>query len=105
MQAKAASRISWYSTSVRVWAGATVMESPVWTPIGSKFSMEQMTTQLSALSRITSSSNSFWPAMDCSMSTSVTGEASRPSAARRIRWVRSTAMPVPPRPGCSWAGP
>src|SRR6202522_1391228 len=43
MQAKAASRMAWYSTSVRVWAGATVMESPVWTPMGSKFSMEQMT--------------------------------------------------------------
>jgi len=23
--------------SVSVWAGATVIESPVWTPIGSKF--------------------------------------------------------------------
>ena len=28
MQVKAASRISWYSTSVRVWLGATVIESP-----------------------------------------------------------------------------
>ena len=49
MQAKAASRICWYSTSDSVWAGATVIESPVWTPIGSKFSIEQTTTQLSAL--------------------------------------------------------
>ena len=49
MQAKAASRIFWYSTSDNVWAGATVMESPVWTPIGSKFSIEHTTTQLSAL--------------------------------------------------------
>ena len=61
MQAKAASRIVWYSTSVRVWAGATVIESPVWTPIGSKFSMEQTTTALSAPSRMTSSSYSFQP--------------------------------------------
>src|SRR2546426_266051 len=30
--------------------GATVMLSPVWMPIGSRFSMEQMMTQLSALS-------------------------------------------------------
>src|SRR6058998_1334715 len=30
--------------------GATVMESPVCTPIGSKFSIEQIMTQLSALS-------------------------------------------------------
>ena len=44
IQANDASRISWYSLSVKVIAGATVMESPVWTPIGSKFSIEQMTT-------------------------------------------------------------
>ena len=86
------------STSVRVWAGATVIESPVCTPIGSKFSMEQMTTQLSALSRITSSSNSFCPAMDRSTSTSLTGEASRPSAASRTRASRVAAMPVPAPP-------
>src|SRR5207247_1810080 len=59
MMAIAASRISWYSLSVRVCAGAPVMESPVWTPIGSTFSMEQMMTTLSARSRMTSSSNSF----------------------------------------------
>ena len=47
-QASEASRIIWYSRSVSVCAGATVMESPVWTPIGSKFSMEQMMMQLSA---------------------------------------------------------
>ena len=29
MQAMEASRIAWYSRSVSVWAGATVMESPV----------------------------------------------------------------------------
>ena len=64
MQAKAASRICWYSTSESVWAGATVIESPVCTPIGSRFSIEQMITQLSARSRITSSSYSFQPAID-----------------------------------------
>ena len=32
------------------------MESPVWTPIGSKFSIEQTMIALSARSRITSSS-------------------------------------------------
>src|SRR5450756_426544 len=41
------SRMIWYSLSESVWMGATVMESPVWMPMGSKFSMEQMTTQLS----------------------------------------------------------
>jgi hypothetical protein len=55
------SRMVWYSRSVRVIAGATVTESPVCTPIGSKFSIEQTTTTLSWLSRINSSSNSFHP--------------------------------------------
>ena len=73
MMRRAASRIRWYSLSVRVRAGATVMLSPVCTPIGSMFSMEQMTTKLSAPSRITSSSNSFQPMTDSSMSTSWTG--------------------------------
>ena len=45
---RAAFRIAWYSRSVSVWAGATVTESPVWMPIGSKFSIEQITTKLSA---------------------------------------------------------
>ena len=73
-----ASRIRWYSLSVKVWAGATVIESPVWTPIGSKFSIEQMMTQLSSLSRITSISNSFQPSTDSSSSTWWTGERSKP---------------------------
>jgi hypothetical protein len=67
MMATAASRITWYSLSVSVWAGATVIESPVWTPIGSKFSIEQMITTLSAVSRITSSSYSFQPSTLCSI--------------------------------------
>ena len=68
----------WYSLSVSVSAGATVMESPVWTPIGSTFSIEQTMMQLSALSRTTSISNSFQPSTLSSISTSVVGEASRP---------------------------
>ena len=66
MMAMAASRMRWYSTSVRVWAGATVMDSPVCTPMGSRFSMEQMMTTLSARSRMTSSSYSFQPSADSS---------------------------------------
>ena len=61
MIAMAVSRIRWYSRSVSVMAGATVTESPVCTPIGSMFSIEQTTTTLSAWSRISSSSNSFQP--------------------------------------------
>ncbi len=94
-QANASSRMAWYSTSVSVCAGATVIESPVCTPIGSKFSMEHTTTQLSAASRITSSSNSFHPAIDCSTRIWPTGLAARPSAARRSNRPASSAIPVP----------
>ena len=58
---RAWSRRRWYSLSVSVCAGATVMLSPVCTPMGSRFSIEQTTTKLSAPSRITSSSYSFQP--------------------------------------------
>ena len=44
----AMSRSVWYSRSVSVIAGATVIESPVCTPIGSRFSIEQTITTLSA---------------------------------------------------------
>ena len=71
-------RIRWYSLSVSVSAGATVMLSPVCTPIGSMFSMEQTMMQLSARSRTTSISYSFQPSTLSSTSTSVVGEASRP---------------------------
>ncbi len=77
----AMSRIFWYSRSVSVIAGATVTESPVCTPIGSTFSIEQTTTTLSWRSRISSSSYSFQPRIDSSSSTSVTGLASRPCPA------------------------
>ena len=79
MQAKEASRMSWYSLSVRVMAGATVMESPVCTPIGSKFSIEQITTHWSLWSRMTSISYSFQPSRHSSTSTSWVGEMSRPA--------------------------
>ena len=78
---RAASRIRWYSLSDSVSAGATVMLSPVCTPIGSMFSIEQMTTKLSATSRITSSSYSFHPITDSSMRISCTGLKLRPRAA------------------------
>ncbi|KAE9516731.1 hypothetical protein FXW27_01365 [Candidatus Liberibacter asiaticus] len=74
----AALRINWYSLSVKVRAGATVIESPVWTPIGSRFSIEQTTMQLPFISRIISSSYSFHPKTDSSIRTSVVGEACSP---------------------------
>ncbi len=73
-----ASRITWYSLSVSVCAGATVIESPVCTPIGSRFSIEQTMMQLSRRSRTTSISNSFQPSTDSSIRSSLVGEASRP---------------------------
>ncbi len=76
MMAMAASRIRWYSRSVSVIAGATVIESPVWTPMGSRFSIEHTITTLSRPSRITSSSNSFQPSTLRSISVECTGESS-----------------------------
>lgn len=92
------SRSRWYSRSVSVIAGATVIESPVWTPIGSKFSMEQTTTTLSLRSRISSSSYSFQPRMDSSSSTSVVGESVRPCPAMRRSSSSSWAKPEPAPP-------
>src|SRR5918992_1150571 len=92
------SRICWYSRSVRVMAGATVTESPVCTPIASMFSMEQITTTLSLRSRISSSSYSFQPSTDSSMSTVCTGESARPCAAIRRSIGSSVAMPEPRQP-------
>jgi hypothetical protein len=48
MIAFASLRISWYCRSDRVICGATVIESPVCTPMASKFSIEQTTMTLSA---------------------------------------------------------
>ena len=62
----AASRSAWYSRSESVIAGAQQTESPVCTPIGSRFSIEQTITTLSSRSRITSSSNSPQPSTDSS---------------------------------------
>ena len=95
----AMSRMRWNVRSERVMAGAMVIESPVWIPIGSRFSMVVMMITLSFLSRKSSSSNSFQPISALSMSTSWMGEASRP------RWSRSSNLslsytseaPVPPR--------
>ncbi len=98
MTAMPMSRSTWYSRSVRVIDGATVMESPVWTPMGSKFSMEQTTTTLSCLSRISSSSYSFQPRMDSSRSTSVVGDRARPWPAMRRSSSSSWAKPEPAPP-------
>ena len=76
-----ADRSIWYSLSESVWLGATTIESPVWMPIGSRFSMLQMVMQLSAPSRITSYSISFQPVRQRSTSTWPIGLASMPPGA------------------------
>jgi hypothetical protein len=91
------SRSIWYWRSVSVCCGATVTESPVWTPIGSTFSIEQTMTTLSAPSRMTSSSNSPQPSTDSSMSTCPIGEAASPRATIRSTSSGVRAIP-PPRP-------
>jgi hypothetical protein len=70
----------------------------VWTPIGSRFSIEQTITTLSLPSRITSSSNSPHPSNDSSSSTWPMGEAVIPRAAasRNSSGVRATPPPQPP---------
>ena len=98
MTAFASLRISWYWRSDRVIWGATVIESPVWTPIASKFSIEQTTMTLSARSRITSSSNSFHPSTDSSIRTSCAGDSARPWRTIRRKSSRPRAAPPPEPP-------
>ncbi len=93
-----ASRMRWYSLSVSVIAGATVIESPVCTPIGSRFSIEHTITALSLASRTTSSSNSFQPSTDSSTRIECTGETSRPNCTMRSKSGRLYAMPPPEPP-------
>ena len=87
MMAAAASRMRWYSLSVSVCAGATVIESPVWMPIGIEIFDRADDTKLSRQSRITSSSYSFQPITDSSMSAWCTGLA---SSARAIASANSS---------------
>ena len=68
----------WYALSGNVSDGATTIDSPVCTPIGSKFSMEHTMIALSSLSLRTSNSNSNHPRMDSSISNCLTGESANP---------------------------
>ncbi len=68
-------------------------------PIGSRFSMEQTTIELSFRSRISSSSYSFQPTTDSSTNTSFMGLASIPRVQTSSSSVMLLAMPppLPPR--------
>jgi hypothetical protein len=98
MTAFASSRIAWYCRSDSVICGATVIESPVWTPIASKFSIEQTMITLSAWSRITSSSNSFQPSTDSSIRTSCDGDSSSPFWTIFLKSAAVFATPPPEPP-------
>ena len=67
--------------------------------MGSKFSIEQTITALSFLSLITSSSYSFHPATDFSISTWDTGEKSRPlvTISTNSSLLKARPPPIPPR--------
>ena len=86
------------SGSPSVWAGATTMESPVWMPTGSTFSMEQMVMAQPEASRMASNSISFQPAMQRSMSTCPTREWRRPFSAISTSCSGVSAMPPPVPP-------
>ena len=81
MMLSAAERSMEYSALERVMAGATTMLSPVCTPTGSTFSMLHTVTEFPALSRMTSNSISFQPAIHFSTSTCLIGERRSPPAA------------------------
>ena len=95
----AALRSCWCSRSVRVCAGATTMESPVCTPIGSRFSMLQIVMQVPAASRITSYSISRQPTSERSTSTWPIGETASPlpTTSTNCSSVAHSPPPVPPR--------
>ena len=95
----AISRMRWYALSLSVIAGATVMESPVCMPIGSKFSMVQITVTLLLLSRSNSNSYSCQPKSAFSTNTSWEGEASKPrfKAASNSDFSFTKPPPVPPK--------
>ena len=99
MISSAALRSIWYSLSASVRAGATTIESPVWIPTGSKFSMLQTAITFPAESRMVSNSISFQPDTHRSMRTCVMGERSRPFFAMEesSSGVSAIPPPVPPR--------
>src|SRR3954462_1053664 len=82
MMARAADRSRWWTWSVSVWTGATTMESPVWTPRGSTFSIEHTAMHVSSASRMTSYSTSCQPTRHCSTITCLMGLARSPDRTR-----------------------
>src|SRR3989344_3538868 len=92
----AISRSEWYSSLVRVCDGATAADSPVWIPIGSRFSMLHTVMQLSAASRTTSYSTSFHPCRYSSIRTCGTERKRGVSFSESSASLRITPDPSPP---------
>ncbi len=92
---KAAARNIRYSLSASVTAGAITILSPVCTPTGSRFSIEQTQIPLPLRSRITSNSISFQP--DTLLSTNICpiGDAVMPIEAISLSSFLSFAIPPP----------
>jgi len=88
----------WYSLSPSVCEGATTIESPVWTPTGSMFSILHTVIQFPFASRITSYSISFQPAIHLSTRTSPTRERRSPLERISISSCSSCAIPPPEPP-------
>ena len=95
MIASAALRRRWWTPSVSVWTGATTIESPVWIPSGSTFSIEHTAMHVSSASRMTSYSISCQPTRQRSTMTWPIGLARRPA---RIRSRYSASVPTMPPP-------
>mmetsp|Transcript_12334 Transcript_12334/g.25098 ORF Transcript_12334/g.25098 Transcript_12334/m.25098 type:complete len:270 (+) Transcript_12334:2656-3465(+) len=92
----AVSRSMWYSSLERVCEGEMTTESPVCTPMGSKFSMLHTVMQLSAASRTTSYSTSFQP--NILLSTRICGATDSALAAIDLRCASSLQIPEPRPP-------
>mmetsp|Transcript_17103 Transcript_17103/g.33616 ORF Transcript_17103/g.33616 Transcript_17103/m.33616 type:complete len:217 (-) Transcript_17103:254-904(-) len=101
MTLTAAVRSMWYSSFESVWEGATTTDSPVWMPMGSKFSMLHTVTQLSDMSRTTSYSASFQPLID--FSTSTWGDVEKARGRRVMSSSSSCAKPLPRPPSANAA--
>ena len=89
----------WYSLLVKVWTGATTIESPVWTPTGSRFSIEHTIIAVLFLSLITSSSISLNPLIDLSTNTWDTGDNFKAflTSGLNSSSLSANPPPVPPR--------
>ncbi len=96
--ARADRRSRWTTVSGRVWIGATTIESPVCTPIGSRFSIPQIAMVVSAASRMTSNSISAQPSRLRSTRTWPMGLASSPRAIAARACAGPDANPPPPPP-------